>query len=887
MQQPSEAIAEHDDTSAPRAGLRTVKDTAVGFEVRDAVRRLPLADKVRLLTGRTPWALHSLRGPETDDLALHALILHDLVLHDLALDNLVLSDGPIGIRGVDEDETPSAQLPSPSAVAATWDLDLAARLGALVAREARRKHTDLVLAPVVNLQRTPVGGRHFECYSEDPLLTGLVASAYIAAAQSEGVGMCAKHFVGNESETDRTSYVATIDERTMREVYLAPFELVVRGAGVWSVMAAYNRVDDGTESASATEHNHLVNDILKGEWGFDGVVVSDWLAATSTVESALGGLDLVMPGPGGPWEDALLRAVQAGLVPAAVIDDKVERIVRLGERVGAVGRAASELPGIGAAPVGIPAELHSTPETRALLRETVARSIVVLRNEGGMLPLRSDGLHRIALIGPNAVKPFVQGGGSAFVHAPYFSDPEAALRETLPGVEIIVERGGPGRRHAPVVDAALVTTPDGAEGYELLLLDGDGSPLGGPLLVAVGDSWNRHVPDGAVSARVRADVRLGAGVHRLEVGTSGRHSIRFDDKLVSESEVLAGSDVILDSSANHPDGPVRRYRVAEGEHRVVHVDAMLQVVHADGYGTFVRFALRHEANDVDAEGEIESAVAAARSADVAIVIVGTNEETESEGWDRPNLELPARQNELVRRVLEANPRTVVVVNAGAPVVLPWLEDVAAVLWWWLPGQEAGNGLADALLGRTEPSGRLPWTLPADLADAPVPNGLPIDGIVRYTEGVHVGHRGWDKLGRIPARPFGYGDGYTQWTYEAVRELGWEADRELVIAVEVTNSGARSGRETVQLYLEDPSDSDNRPVRWLAGFASVEMDVGETANVEVRIPRRSFETWDTASHNWTFAAREYVVRAGHSSRDLPLHVIVDVTSAADPGTPQKK
>ncbi|MCX7522998.1 glycoside hydrolase family 3 C-terminal domain-containing protein [Microbacterium sp. STN6] len=832
------------------------------------IRSLPLVDRVRLLTGATPWALHG--------------------LDSLDLAPVVVSDGPIGVRGVDEELTPSAQLPSPSAVAATWNPALAARLGTLVAREARRKNIDVVLAPVVNLQRTPVGGRHFECFSEDPLLTARIATDYVAAAQAEGVGMCVKHFVGNESETDRTNYVARIDERTLREAYLAPFETVVHEGGAWSVMAAYNRVDDGVESAPATEHRHLVVDVLKREWGFDGVVISDWLATGSTVESANGGLDLVMPGPGGPWEQHLLDAVEAGEVSEDVIDEKVERILTLARRVGAIGRPSLPVPGVGDPRGDVPAGLYESAETRALLREAVARSTVVLRNDG-TLPLKPAAVHSIALIGPNAVEPFIQGGGSAFVHAPYASLPAEALRDALPDAALTLVRGGSGRRHVPRIDSGMVTTPDGAAGYELALFDVNGAPIGAPAVVDGGEDWNRHVPLEARRARIRARVRLTeTGHNRLEVGLSGAHTVRFDGEVVSESSRIASSDVILDSSANHPEGPGRDYEVREPV--VVEIDADVQVVDAEGYGTFVRFALRHEATALDTDGEIAEAVEAARAADVAIVIVGTNEETESEGWDRTDLDLPARQNELVRRVAEANPRTVVVVNAGGPVELPWLDDVAAVLWWWLPGQEAGNGLADALLGRTEPSGRLPWTLPAHLADCPVPDAVPVNGIVDYAEGVHVGHRGWDRLGRTPAREFGFGLGYTTWDFRELTPVGWQRDArrgdEFVVEVEIANTGERTGRATVQVYLADPADAAHRPVRWLAGFGQADAAPGQATRVRVRIPRRSFETWDVASHSWKFVSGTYRVHAGRSSRDLPLEAIVDMAEAAGPGASLK-
>jgi len=367
---------------------------------------IPLPERVKLLTGATSWTLHPMPA--------------------VGLRSITMSDGPIGVRGIDDGLGHSAQLPNPSAVAATWDRDLIGRLGALVAAEARRKGAHVVLAPVVNLQRTPVGGRHFECYSEDPFLTGWVAAAYIQAVQAFGVGACVKHFVGNESETERTTYLARIDERTLREVYLAPFERAVKDAGVWSVMAAYNRVDDGVQSAPATEHANLINAVLKGEWGFDGVVVSDWLAANSTVSTALGGLDLVMPGPGGPWEQHLLEAVDSGEVSATEIDDKVRRIIILGSRVGALGPETRRADSCEAA-----ADLPSQPDTRALLREAVARSVVVLRNEGDLLPLAAAELTRIALIGPAAVEPFVQGGGSASVSPPLSFDPHGSAAQRL------------------------------------------------------------------------------------------------------------------------------------------------------------------------------------------------------------------------------------------------------------------------------------------------------------------------------------------------------------------------------------------------------------------------------------------------------------------------
>ncbi|WP_022882109.1 beta-glucosidase family protein [Gryllotalpicola ginsengisoli] len=846
-----------------------------------------LEQKVRLLTGETPFTTYDI--PE------------------LGVRALALSDGPIGIRGIAEPAPVAAQLPNPSAVAASWDLDLVARLGALLGREARRLGIDVVLAPVVNLQRTPVAGRHFEMYSEDPLLTSDVMVAFVRAVQAEGVGVCVKHFVGNESETERTSYLARVGEQALREVYLAPFEAAVKRAGVWSIMAAYNRVDAGGEAAHATDHSYLINTVLKGEWGFDGVVVSDWLATKTTVESALGGLDLVMPGPGGPWEQQLVDAVRAGLVPESVIDDKVARIQRLAARVDTLrdaadgrssgtalrdGRSAPSsgtalrdgrsAPSSGATPPAAeePAERASrsphapaapdSDEVRSLLREAVARATVVLQNRDGVLPLDAASVNSIALIGPNATEPFVQGGGSAVVNAPYGVDVAQALRAAFPDAQVTVHRGGPARRFAPLIDPALVTAAEGEAGYRLQLLDAAGDPVGEPRLVPADEGWNRGVPRGAERAIVHARVSLsGAGRHRVEVGAVGIRRIWFDDELVDESDEFADENVILDSSANRPAGPSRVYELAEGEERTVEIRLEGQVVDAGAYSRFVRFELRHDADAADVAAEIDEAVRAAAAADVAIVIVGTDEETESEGWDRTSLALPGRQDELVTRVAAANPRTVAVVNAGAPVILPWLDDVPAALWWWLPGQEGAGGLVDALSGAVEPSGRLPWTLPGSEADVPVPDAVPVDGVVDYREGVHIGYRGWRRLGRVPARPFGYGQGYADFAIAAplVAEE-WDGDR-LPVTVAVTNRSLRDGRAVVQFYLSGPAAEHgefDRPERWFAGFGTLDVKADRVAALTVRLPLRAFQVWSVDEQRWVLPHGEYVLRAASDALD---------------------
>ena len=847
------------DSTESMAGTETIAQSPA-LDAIAVAATLPLGEKVALLTGAATWTLRAI--PE------------------IGLRRMTVSDGPIGVRGTGEDGLPSAQLPAPSATAATWDVDLQARLGTLMAAEARRKAVDVILAPVVNLQRSPVGGRHFECLAEDPLLTARLAVAFVDAIQSQGIAACVKHFVGNETETDRTEYLSRIDERTLREVYLAPFEAVV-DAGVWTIMAAYNGLTRDGVAETSTAHGPLRNGILKQEWAVDGVVMSDWLATKTTVEPALGGLDLVMPGPGGPWADGLLAAVRDGRVPESAIDDKVARIVRLAERVGALsGLVGETLPyDAGGATVD-----PGGDEVTALLTEAAARSTVVLRNEGGLLPVPPgpDGPARIALIGHNAVTPFTQGGGSAFVTPPHVSDPLDAVRAAFPAAKVELHRGGATTVGAPLTPGELLTTPDGGRGIRIEHLDANGAVIGSQQVPDAASLWFPIDDDAVASVRLITDVMLDrAGRHVIELAPVGAHRIVVDGTHRAESDAHVGVEVVLNSSYANP--PTVETVIETAAPRTVRIEADLQVIDGESYGRFVRLHFRYRAPGRTVDEELDEAVAAAAASDLAVVVVGTNPETESEGWDRPNLALPARQNELVRRVAAANPRTVVVVNAGAPVLLPWLDEVAAVLWWWLPGQEAGRSLAAVLSGAIEPSGRLPWTLPAREEDVPVPNGIPVDGIIDYAEGVDDGHRGWDRLGRTPAREFGYGLGYAEWEYHslelvdaasgtddaAVADRSDGATDVIAIArVTVANVSARDGREVVQLYLSADGD-ETRPVRWLAGFAVVEVAAGGTAAVDLPLARRSFETWSTDAAGWTLPAGAYRLRTGRSSRDLRL------------------
>lgn len=611
-------------------------------ELRARLARLSLEEKVHLLTGDGFWTLRPLPR--------------------IGLRRIVMSDGPSGVRGTRWDERDTSLLfPNPSALAATWDPALAERIGRLNGAQAREKGVHVQLAPTLNLHRTPLGGRHFENYSEDPLLTARIGAAFVRGVQSAGVAATPKHFVGNDSETSRMSYDARIGEEALDELYLRPFEEAVK-AGAWAVMAAYNKVN----GASMTENRALLTDVLKRRWGFDGVVVSDWTAIRSTEESAAAGMDLEMPGlPSSPWRDRLVEAVRAGRVAEELIDDKVLRVLRLAARVGALEGFPE------------PSPVRTPADARRQLRDAAARAAVLLRNEGGLLPLRSP--RRLALIGPNAVRFGAQGGGSAHVEPEHVVTPAEGLRRALgDATELTVHPGVyPHGRLAPLPMALAADPETGERGVRLEFLDAGGGVIESELRRAARFVLLDGPPKGTAQIVVRARVTPAeSGVHTFAVTGTGEYELRIDG---------AATAVALTPGHGDPAEGLMR----PPEHRVEAelpagrpVAVELRHVRAPGWFAPV-FGLGYREPRPAEDDALAAAVAAARDADAAVVVVGTNDEVESEGFDRASLALPGRQDELVSAVAAANPRTVVVVNAGAPVLMPWRDEVAAILWAWL------------------------------------------------------------------------------------------------------------------------------------------------------------------------------------------------------------
>ncbi|WP_460966922.1 beta-glucosidase family protein [Pedococcus soli] len=831
------ATTDHTPTAATPSGRSgdgtTGRDDAAYLEL---VGRLDLATKVRLLTGATSFTLH---GEESIGLA-----------------PMAFSDGPTGVRGLKFTGGDHVALfPSATVLASAWSEETAHEVGEMLAEEAERQQIHVVLGPTINLHRTPLGGRLFEAYSEDPLLTGRLAAAYVRGMQGRGIGACLKHLVANESETLRNYMNSVVSETALREVYLLPFEIAVQDADAWSIMAAYNDVN----GVAATEQDHVNNAVVKGEWGWDGLLMSDWFATKTSAPAALGGLDLVMPGPDGPWGEALVADVESGAVDESVIDAHVVRLLRLAERVGALGSPAERRVW--------PAELLApdAPARREQLRRLATDGMVVLRNEDGVLPLAATG--SVALIGRHGVDTICMGGGSATVNPPYQVSIADGLEAAI-GDRLTVVDGVEVRDRAVVAEANAITDPEtGQPGLRVAYLDADGVVMSSEhsSVSSVVTGWDDVLP--RPTDKVVLTARLtGSGPVRLGVLGSGTWTVDLDGERVGSVDLVAeGFDpgesmlkppvwtVDTDATTTVDDEGSREGALVTATVTVVRSEpqpgpdgklSTLSHIIASGMGMK---GLVVSPVPADASEVLESATTAAADADLAVVVVGLTEEQETEATDKSTLALPGEQDAMVSAVAAAARRTVVVVNASTPVLMPWFDEVDAVLVVGLPGQEGGHAVADALLGVREPAGRLVTSWPAADEAAPawevVPDGLTLE----YTDGTFVGYRGF-AAGHAPAPAhwLGAGDGYGAWTYPSARLVDGGSGAAPSVEVTVANGSVHDSREVVQVYLRP--DTDDQPVR-LVGFAPVQVAAGAEATVTVGTDARLWRRWDESANAW--------------------------------------
>jgi beta-glucosidase len=754
----------------------------------------------------------------------------------LGIPKVHVTDGPNGARGNSlpgMGGAPSTCIPCGSALGASWNPALAQELGALVGREARDRGCRGLLAPTVNLHRSPLAGRNFECYSEDPMLSGHLAAGYVRGVQSEGVFATVKHFVGNDAEFERASISSVIDERTLRELYLLPFEIAVRQGGALAIMTAYNRLN----GRWLTQQPELLLDILRDEWGFEGLVMTDWFAVTDTTASLGAGLDLEMPGPARGLGATVVAAIKDGTVKESDLDGAVSRLLGGLDRIGALDGPAPE-----------PDPKPTTEADTVLLRRAAAESTVLLTNDG-VLPLTLTAPVRIALLGAHAVTPTIMGGGSAQVTPHHVTNVLHALHVACGTAgEVVYERGCESTLSPSLVGGPVLRAPDGfrAETYGGLELSGpvtETSRLGELRMTKIGlsfaattDDWSMRVSGTVIPEET--------GVFQLSLAQAGL------------ARLLINDEIVLDGFTHRPPpggsdffGQASQDLVAD-VHFEAGVPADFVVEYAFSETSMAGFRVGFRTLDGDAL--LQRAVAAAATADVAIVCVGTSGETETEGRDRTTLALPGRQDELIRRVAEVNRRTVVVVNAAAPVDMAWAAEVAAVLQCWFGGQEMAAGLTDVLVGAAEPGGRLPTTIPMRLEHVPSHANFPGEnGELRYGEGLFMGYRGFEHSLTEPRFAFGHGLAYTSFVLgePALSSEFLSVDETVTVSVPVTNTGARSGSEVVQCYVAPPPGRLVRPRKELKAFAKVSLEPGETSTVELVLDGRAFAYWDPGQDDW--------------------------------------
>jgi beta-glucosidase len=751
----------------------------------------------------------------------------------LGIPKVRVTDGPNGARGTTlpgQGATPSTCIPCGSALGATWNTELVEEVGALLGEETRAKGCRVLLAPTVNIHRSPLAGRNFECYSEDPLLAGKLAAAYIRGVQSRSVATTVKHFAGNDAEYQRFTMNSMIDERALREIYLVPFELAVREGGTLGVMTAYNRLN----GEYCGEHEWLLTSVLRGEWGFAGFVLSDWYAIGSTAGSAEAGLDLQMPGPPRFFGPPLADAVRAGDVDEALVDAQARRLLSVFDRLGALDDPPE------------PGEASTDrPEHRALARRAAAEATVLLQNDG-VLPLPVDGLRSLAVIGPNAARAQVMGGGSANLTPWHRTSPLAAIQARI-GHAVDV-------RHAPGADIdASVTALDTEFSVALFT----GPDWDGPVTAEKTRRSGEVLFFGEPAPGVPADAFSFRATARYTPEVSGPHEFRLVQS--GRARLLVDGQVLLDGVVQPPPPGHELYGMGSQV-----MAASIGLKEGTGVEVVVEYTSRHAGavrgvkvgcRPAPGEDLIGDAVVVAAACDAAVVVVGTTDQWESEGRDRASMGLPGEQDELVRRVLAANPRTVVVLNTGSPVATPWAAEAPAILQSWFGGQEMAEALVDILTGDADPGGRLPTTFPAREEHNPSFGNFPGENSrIRYGEGVLVGYR-WYEARHLPvAFPFGHGLSYTTFAFGAPRVSAevWRAGETIAVDVPVINTGDRRGAEVVQCYVAPPSAGRARVVRppqELKAFAKVWLDPGESATVTLHLSDRSFAYWDPGDPDW--------------------------------------
>jgi len=786
--------------------------------IAETLAQLSVEDKANIVTGHGIWTTRSVENVE--------------------IPSMTVTDGPNGARGggLMGTGTPTACIPAGSVLGATWNPELLKELGALLGEESIAKGANVLLAPTINLHRNPLGGRNFESYSEDPYLTGTLASSYIQGVQSKNVAVTAKHFVANDSEYERNSIDSQVDERTLREVYLLPFEHAVKDGGAWGIMSSYNRVN-GT---FASENTWLLKTVLREQWGFDGFVVSDWFAVRSTGASIQAGLSLEMPGQG-QWygSERIQQAIENGECEEKDLDRIVIDMLKLMQRTKA-------FEGVGG---GEEKEIDS-PEHRALIRSAAAEGTVLIKNDG-VLPLTPDTIESLAVIGPNSRSAKIMGGGSAGVRPYRNISPLAALQERL-DLEISYAQGCDIDRTTPAIEKPVLK--DGIQ-VEFFNSHDQTGTVATTKKYSTTDFKFFGAPVNGVDPITYSFIGKGtlhpeiSGTHEIRVVQSGKTRVLIDGEAVidaTEGDFGKGDDFFGMGSAEI----IGEINLKAGTEVPIEIQFSSE-------GGILMLGCRIGLKPVMERDLIAEAEEIAKQADVALVVVGTNDDWETEGRDRDAFTLPGDQVELIERISNVNSKTIVVVNTGGPHDMSWLDAPNAALSIGFAGQELGEALVDVLVGDKDPGGRMPTTTPARYEHSPAYLNYPGENsVVQYGEGLYIGYRWFHARHIEPAVPFGHGLSYANFEWGTPHVSGAETTdvtTPVTVEIDIENTSNRTGTEVVQLYIEPPPSVLHRPVRELKGYAKIEVGAGETRTAKIELDYRSFAYYDPGDQFYTTLA----------------------------------
>ncbi len=800
-------------------------------KIDQIINQLSLKEKVTLLSGFNSWYSNK--------------------IDDKNIPSIKMSDGPNGVRGDSNSGKSSACFPCALSISSSWDLNQIQKVGIALGEEAKSKDVDVLLGPTINIHRHPLGGRHFESFSEDPFLTGKVATQYVRGVQSQDVAACLKHFVGNDTEFERHSISSNIDEQTLREIYLLPFEMGIKDGNAKVVMSAYNKLNN----VYCSSHQELLLKILKSEWRFDGYVVSDWGAALETIENANGGLDLEMPGPGNVWGDSLIEAVKNNQVSENLIDNKVRRILSVAKFT-----KRFENPNIKNE------QAINNPNHRKIIRKAAADGMVLLKNYD-LLPLKKD-IKKLAIIGPNAKEAQIIGGGSASLNPHYQIHPLEAIQKRMsPQTEVLYSKGCHTHKYLPRINEKLMKSSNG-----FLVEYFDGNNFDKNLLFNEYLTGNKFwVFEGfakeIISKEERSEtfVRFSceyipniSGKHEFEIFGIGQCRM-----LIDNVEIIDNWNNIEPGEAFFTFGSASRKGIADfkkGKTYKIEIQYFFQ----GNFPAVYIGCLPPDEIDIFTE-----ALEIASESDQVILIVGTNSDWETEGNDRADFNLPAGQNKLIEAVLDKNKNTVLVINTGSPINMPWEHKTKAILQTWFAGQEFGNALFDILSGEVNPSGKLPTSFPKNIEDTPAFNSYPGKNLqMDYEEKLLVGYKWYEKHSIRPLFCFGHGLSYTKFKYENLQLIS-NIDNKVSCKFYVKNTGDIAGMEIAQCYVGLELPEDDQPIKTLQGFHKVSINSNEGKNIEINLNERNFSYWSTESKSWQIMGGTYKIFIGSSIENIYL------------------